>query len=313
MNTNIENGRFEKNFDYIKRNLDQDIDKILANQPLKMGNQTIPAFDEFGVYQRVMEDISLRGKSLRLNILKYACVIALVVFNVGYFGVYLNMEKSFVQQEIIAGKGEKIMVALSDGSRVWLNADSKLVYPERFSGEMRKVSLIGEAYFEIKKDADHPFVVRTDMMNVKVLGTSFNLSAYPDDQFITTTLDEGVIEIDNKKRKTSSLKMIPSQTAVYDRGSFQCDVKYNEFHREESDWRDNRLVFRNAPLSEVLKELSRQFDVQFNIQDSAINGFTYDFVCKATDLNRIIETMALITPITFKKNSEADYIVESKY
>lgn len=121
-----------------------------------------------------------------------ACAIALVLLNVGYLA-YQNIDLSKpVYKEVCSLKGERLVVLLEDGTRVWLNADSKLVYPEQFAKDKREVSLVGEAYFEVKKDISKPFMVQADEMNIRVTGTSFNVSGYPTDSVVMTTLDEGV-------------------------------------------------------------------------------------------------------------------------
>ena len=103
--------------------------------------------------------------------------------------------------------------------------------------------------------------------------------------------------------------MRPGQTAVYEKGSSLCKIRANEYYKDASGWKENRLVFRNTPLEEVLAVLSRQFDVNFDIRGTKITTFTYNFVCKANDLGNILETMASITPIKFNKISEDIYEV----
>ena len=102
------------------------------------------------------------------------------------------------------------------------------------------------------------------------------------------------------------------QTAVYEKGSKVCKVMRNEYYQEASDWKDNKLVFRNAPLNEVLTTLSRQFDITFDVRDKQINTFTYNFTCKLNNLSGILEMMSAITPIKINEISENVYAVKEK-
>ena len=270
---------------YISGHIDKDINRLLNAESLPMGGCDVPDFDKFGVYESLAQRI---GRSERRNVwtvCKWACAIALVLLN----------------------------VLLEDGPRVWLNADSKLVYPEQFAKDKREVSLVGEAYFEVKKDISKPFMVQADEMNIRVTGTSFNVSGYPTDSVVTTTLDEGGIVISYPyAEKSGTYQMAPGQTAIYEKGSRLCKVMKNEYYKDASVWKENKLIFRNAPLEEVLTTLSRQFDVSFDIRSEKIAAFTYNFTCKLNNLSGIFEMMSAITPIKFNEISENVYAVKEK-
>lgn len=296
---------------YIAEHIDHDIDCLLENKPLAMGNRKIPEFDEYKVYQNVLTAVNKKKERRIISILKWACVIALFLFNAGYFTYqFVTKDETSVYREICAAKGERLVVLLGDGSRVWLNADSKLVYPEHFTGDERRVSLSGEAYFEIKKNPDNPFMVTAGEMKVRVTGTSFNVCAYPSDKEIVTTLDEGKISIGRYTGNLTMYDMIPGQTAVYEKGSRICKINSNANYKDASGWKENRLTFRNISLPEVLKVLSRKFDVKFEVPETKITSFTYNFICKANDLSNILEMMESITPVKFERISEGVYTVK---
>lgn len=299
--------------DYISGHIDRDIDRLMKAEPLPMGGREVPDFDKFGVYETLSGQIRRDGRRSIWTVCKWACAIALVLLNVGYLA-YQSFDLSEpVYKEVCALRGERLVVLLEDGTKVWLNADSKLVYPEKFAKKKREVMLVGEAYFEVKKDAGKPFMVQADEMNIRVTGTRFNVSVYPTDSAVTTTLDEGGIVISYPyAEKMGSYEMAPGQTAVYEKGSKICKVMQNEYYKEASDWKNNKLVFRNAPMDEVLTTLSRQFDVTFDVRSEKINTFTYNFTCKLNDLSGILEMMSAITPIKFKEISENVYAVKEK-
>lgn len=295
---------------YIADHMDGDIGRLMNNAPLPMGNREIPEFDEYKVYQNIIEGVQRKEKRRILPVLKWACAIALILFNISYFTYQWMDDYTPVYREVRSPKGEKVVVLLADGSRVWLNADSRLVYPEQFVGDEREVTLEGEAYFEVKKNPDNPFMVQADEMKIRVTGTSFNVSAYPSDKKIVTTLDEGKIMIGHYSTRSPMYAMSPGQTAIYEKGSSTCKITTNEFYKDASGWKENRLVFRNSPLEDVLMVLSRQFDVTFDIRGKRITTFTYNFTAKANDLGNILETMASITPIKFNEISEGMYEVK---
>ncbi|HIX27271.1 MAG TPA: FecR domain-containing protein [Candidatus Barnesiella excrementigallinarum] len=298
---------------YISNHIDKDIERLLNAESLPMDGREVPEFDKFGVYENLAQKMNRSGRPSVGTICKWACAIALVLLNIGYLA-YQHVDLSEpVYKEVCALRGERLVVLLEDGTRVWLNADSKLVYPERFTKDKREVSLVGEAYFEVKKDASKPFMVQADEMNIRVTGTRFNVSVYPTDSTVTTTLDEGGIVISYPyAEKMGSYHMIPGQTAIYEKGSNICKVMTNAYYKEASDWKDNKLIFRNAPLGEVLTTLSRQFDVSFDVRSKEINKFTYNFTCKLNNLSGIFEMMSAITPIKFNEISENVYAVKEK-
>lgn len=295
---------------YIEQHMEDDIHKLLKNEELSLGGRSIPEFNEFGVYEKIIGKIETEKKRNLFSTAKWACAIALVLFNIGYFTYNYIADHSTVYHEVCTARGERIIVLLPDGTKVWLNADSRLVYPERFIDNERKVALEGEAYFEVIKNSDNPFLVQADEMKIRVTGTSFNVSAYPADKNIVTTLDEGKVFIGHYAKRSSQYEMSPGQTAVYEKGSSKCKILTDEYYKDASGWKENRLSFRNTPLDDVLTELSRQFDVTFEIRENKISSFTYNFVCKGNDLGYILKMMSSITPIQFKEISEGKYIVK---
>ena len=167
---------------------------------------------------------------------------------------------------LVIPKGGEYKIILEDSTEIWLNADSKLTFPEKFSQDIRDVDLVGEAYFKIKKDKSHPFIVRLNDMDIKVLGTEFNTSAYPDDPQVTTTLVNGSITVYYKTGITGQQNLLPGDQASYNK-------KENVIHLETVDvakfktWKDGFFVFDNQPLSAVTKILERWYDVRFIIQN----------------------------------------------
>jgi len=261
----------------------------------------------------VMREEKRKNRRIRMPLFfkwAVACAIVLLVIGVGYNFYQSHSEANLVYREVCAVRGEKLLVLLPDGSRVWLNADSKLTYPEQFAKYNRNVTLEGEAYFEIAENKKSPFQVLAENVKIQVTGTCFNVKAYASDKVIKTTLDEGSINIGHVQSRRPMQQMLPGQTAVYEKRSNVIKIKTDRYHDDASSWKSNRLIFRNASLKEVLTTLSRHFDIEITVKNEKIASFTYNFVCKGNDLNYVLEVMQSITPVSFKKISEYTYTVE---
>lgn len=153
-------------------------------------------------------------------------------------------------------RGGMYQVTLSDGTRVWLNADSKISFPSRFSGKERKILLTGEAYFEVMKDKQHPFIVSVNNQQVKVLGTHFNVNGYKDEAWTVTTLLEGSVRVDTK---LDSKILKPGQQSVGDiRGLKVSEVDVNAV----VDWKDGDFVFKNESLEQIMKRVARWYNIE---------------------------------------------------
>lgn len=303
--------------DGIGKYMDDDIQRIIEGKQLELGDRELPPFDEYRIYKNIQEAVmreeKRKNRRIRMPLFfkwTVACAIVLLVIGVGYNFYQSRSEANLVYREVCAVRGEKLLVLLPDGSRVWLNADSKLTYPEQFAKYNRNVTLEGEAYFEIAENKKSPFQVLAENVKIQVTGTCFNVKAYASDKVIKTTLDEGSINIGHVQSRRPMQQMLPGQTAVYEKRSNVIKIKTDRYHDDASSWKSNRLIFRNTSLKEVLTTLSRHFDIEITVKNEKIASFTYDFVCKGNDLNYVLEVMQSITPVSFKKISEYTYTVE---
>lgn len=157
-------------------------------------------------------------------------------------------------------KGGQYKLVLSDGTRVWLNAESSLTYSTLFTGSERRVALTGEGYFEVAKNKEKPFIVEAAGNTIKVLGTHFNINSYGDEQVFTTTLIEGSVQITNGSSKRI---LKPGQQARVTENRMEV-VPVNV--EDAIAWKDGEFVFRNTPVTAITKQLARWYslDVEFN-------------------------------------------------
>ncbi len=189
--------------------------------------------------------------------------------------------------------GGEFMLQLSDGSRVWLNAASKLKFPVSFSGKKREVELIGEAYFEVQKDSLRPFVVRSGEVSLEVLGTSFSVASYHGEPF-SAVLVEGSICV-TASQKECILK--PGEKILFENGRLSvCSVDV-DLHIA---WKDKCFGFENAVLEEVVQMLERWYGVDFLIMDEQVRGLRFTGkLPKYDNLDKVLEILQLTTNIRF--------------
>lgn len=167
-------------------------------------------------------------------------------------------------------RGAQFRVTLSDGTKVWLNSASSLKYPAAFTGKERTVELQGQGYFEVSKNAGQPFKVKVNNMEVNVLGTHFDIMAYPDEKMVNTTLLEGAVQVQSGK-EMQLLK--PGQQAILNKESQQLSVQAAAVNKVVA-WKDGLFVFNNMDLATILREISRWYDVEI-VYEVVPNGKLY--------------------------------------
>lgn len=177
-------------------------------------------------------------------------------------------------QNISTPRGGEFKVTLEDGTEVWLNAASRLRYPETFEGSERRVELEGEAYFKVAKDTEKPFYVVSGGQEVRVYGTEFNIHAYGDEPKIYTTLVSGSISLRPTTMQKSELMLTPGHQAVFDKTTASATV-----HREDVDmvvgWRNGVFVFENQNMSQIMRSLSRWYNFDYEFADKHVAAIEF--------------------------------------
>jgi len=206
---------------------------------------------------------------------------------------------------LITPKGGEYKLILEDSTEVWLNADSKLKFPDKFSSDTRDVELVGEAWFKVTKNESAPFLVRSNDIDIQVMGTEFNASAYPDDPVVTTTLINGRVTVFYKTGVTGQQNLLPGDQASYNK-------KENTIRLGTVDaanfkaWKDGYFVFDNQPLSAVTKTLERWYNVQFILSGKALESarFSGQF--------RRYEDIGVALDIIKKTGTKVEFIKEGR-
>lgn len=208
--------------------------------------------------------------------------------------------------------GKKARIILSDGSRIWVNAGSRLIFPGNFEAKKREVYLIGEAYFEVNHQPKKPFLVRTSTVTVKVLGTSFNVSSYPDDDFVSAVLKEGKIQMERNETGWfgSPVELIPNQMAVYRKDGEQIEVRQTN-HELYTIWKDGILQFENEEINALITKVERFYNISLELKNPSTGK---ERIKGKLDLNvgmnEVLEYISKVSHTELKKINAVEYILE---
>jgi len=243
-----------------------------------------------------------QGKDRKLiKFLRFAAILmGPVLLAVGwYIGSNNRSTKALTWNSVTAPRKHIAILNMADGTEVWLNAGSTLTYPANEISGKREVKLSGEGYFKVTKNAKKPFYVNTPNATVKVLGTSFNMKAYPEDDRITTTLEEGSIELAIAKSGSNPYVIRPGEQAIYQLSKNKISVNQVDATLF-SAWRGEKFVFRDADLKTIITELERLYDIKIHIKNHGLEKlrfrgmFSYD-----QDLLDAFETLSRSVKINY--------------
>jgi len=218
--------------------------------------------------------------------------------------------------KVIIPYGKKSMIMLSDGTKVWLNAGSQLIYPSVFSEKTRQVMLVGEAFFDVAKNTEKPFVVRTTEVSIHVLGTRFDISAYPEDKLIQTVLVEGKVNLMYSGKgilnREYSVEMRPNQMVVVNKSTGESRSQTVDISKFVS-WKDGMLEFEKVDLVRALKQVERYYNIRIQLTDPLIGSFK---LSGKLDLKEepeeVLNVIKLTVPIDWQKKSNGDFIIINK-
>jgi len=214
--------------------------------------------------------------------------------------------------QLIIPYGNRSKITLSDNTVVWLNAGSRLIYPSKFTGKQRQVQLFGEAFFDVAKNKEMPFIVKTSSLEVKVLGTEFNVSAYPEDNTVQTVLKEGSVTIrrNNSGLFESDLIIKPNQMAVFNKNTQDSKI-YDVDAAYYTIWIKGLLSFNDQDMSRILKKLERYYNIQIRYADPLVGS---QKISGKLDLNKnldeVFEYLSKVSATKISKVDDANYEIK---
>jgi ferric-dicitrate binding protein FerR (iron transport regulator) len=222
--------------------------------------------------------------------------------------------------------GSKSKVQLPDGTTVQLNAGSQLTYNKDFGKNLREVTLVGEGYFDVVKNKEIPFIIHTSNINIKVLGTVFNVKAYPEDNKTETSLIHGSIEVTIKNRPNDKIILSPSEKLVVENSSLQSMkdriaetrknlpieilpmVSVNKLEYAQADssiaeiqWVENKLVFRDRSFVELVSDMERWYNVTISISDQELEGIRLTGIFENETIEQALDALKISTAFVYEK------------
>lgn len=265
------------------------------------------------IQSRIITDTGVRSKnkvfSFR-NVIRYVAVILLVVgtgFGSHLYTRHVLRDVSTKDYLVCADKAQKASLVLPDGTKVWLNSDSEIKYTSMYGEKERRISLDGQAYFEVAKDSLRRFIVQAGDLAVEALGTSFDVKAYHEDNLAVVTLFQGKVKASTRKEETF---LLPDQSVTYNKEEGHLRMEMLSDASSTCLWRNNELSFRDVPLSEIATLLNRMYNIQVQFKTESVKHLRFTGVITNNSLENIIELISLTSPI--KYTSKGDTIIIDK-
>ncbi|MFB9841705.1 FecR family protein [Mucilaginibacter ginsenosidivorans] len=259
-------------------------------------------------------------------------LLGLCVFLYHYYSAYSY--KSTLAPTITVTKTpsrSKSKIYLTDGSVVTLNSETVLKYPSAFTGPTREVYLSGEAFFDVAKDHTHPFIVHAGKMNIKVLGTAFNVKSYSNDKNIETTLIRGAIEVTLSDRPSDRIILKPNEKLILNNTTFQKEgtkrltalpeevntnysltrlthLKSNDTTIVETSWVNNELVFKDEAFGDLANQMERWYGIKFKFKNDDTRDYHFTGVFVKENVFEALNALKLIESFNYKYKNETVYI-----
>lgn len=278
----------------------------------------------FETFQRKLDSYQLEEQPKRLFLMrrfslssKIAASIAML-FICGTSAYYVGksvgtsesvatvVTQTVVMNQALMGKESKGALILPDGTKVWLNAGSMLTYPSKFAASNRQVSLTGEAYFEVVKDEKKPFHVATAGMDVKVLGTVFDVQSNTDKHIAEAVLLSGKVEVTPQGDK-ESVVLLPNQMIRINKKTGSKEITTVDA-REYAIWINDKLSFTNEPLSDIFRKMGRWYGVDIHIAKNVPLDLRLSLTIRKESKDEILKLLTLIAPIRYRMNEDRVYI-----
>jgi len=241
---------------------------------------------------------------------RYAAIAAIFILLTWFSSSYFHKEYNLTayQQVLNVPAGQRAQLTLPDGSKVWLNAGSKLTYPSIFKKE-RRVRLSGEGFFEVAKNANKPFIVSTHTIDIRAIGTKFNVFSYPNTKESTVYLQEGSVKVSFPNAKHKSIFLKPYELLTQQKNLFKTQFVGND----PLLWREGIYTFNKQPFSEILTKLQLYYDINILVKNPAILNYQYTGKFRQRDgVMEILRVIQHIHPFCIKYNRDLNQIILTK-
>ncbi|MBL7972868.1 MAG: FecR family protein [Prolixibacteraceae bacterium] len=280
--------------------------KVKNARALISSTQKMPEYQLENLYLDFKRQLDKKQKRFRLNgydLLKYAAVFILAaglssLFFYSRFQSLNHHESALHYTSVFADNGQISKMVLPDSTVVWLNSDSKVTYNSDFAVNNREINLSGQAFFKVTKNEKIPLKVFCNNLEVKVLGTMFDVSAYPNDKNISVVLESGKVEVQDSK-KSFHYELEPGEMVQYTRSSGKI---YKEKVKPEKfiSWKDGVLIFRDDPMNEVLAKLRRRYNIDIEVTQPDIYKSVFTATIKNETLDEIFRSIGFACSVRYQ-------------
>ncbi|PKP06900.1 MAG: hypothetical protein CVU10_04915 [Bacteroidetes bacterium HGW-Bacteroidetes-5] len=284
---------------------------VISSLPSKTAHKK-----EFYRFRKEFLNISKSNNSFRFSLLRIAALFLLVIaISLNFYQYFSNKgkiengsnitlsDRKMNTLSFYTNKGVKGVVTLPDSSVVWLNSDTRLTYPEKFTGKYREVEISGEGYFEVKSNPDTAMIVTTCKgLKIEVLGTKFLIRSYEEDNESQATLFSGSIKLTSPKGRYSRdyvKKLKPLESVIID-NNVPIRVIQNADTLKSIAWKNGKLIFEETPIQEVLKKLERWHGTEFIVKDYSIMSCKITAQFQSESIVQIMEVIKYCSPIDYK-------------
>ncbi len=272
-------------------------DRLVAMKKIETGR------DLLTVRKKLKRDRTISRVLLNFQRIAAILIIPLLIYTAwSLFDLPGSRHESGIMKSTETAFGIRSQILLPDGTKVWLNSGSKLIYPERFTGKSREVRLTGEAYFQVSADREHPFYVDLDGYKVKATGTSFNISCYPDEKEILTYLEHGKVSllIGKDGTRVQTVPLGEKETMIMDRNEKGYRIQRTEGGKYLA-WIDGMLILKNDDIHDVAVRLGRWYNAEVTFDDElARSGYIFTATFKKESLEEALELLSYSSPITYR-------------
>ncbi len=259
------------------------------------------------------ENVTLNKQSnirFRLNkLMRVAALFFLPVLTAAGVYFYMSKNKSSSAPLIIAvERGQKANITLPDGSKVWLNSQSKLTYSGDFNVKKRELELDGEAYFEVAHNPTKPFIVRSRDIAVEALGTAFGMKAYNEDNLISSILMRGKVKVTTPSGESI---LMPNERVMYDKTTHKATQNTVTNATDFTGWIHNELRFENESLDEIAKTIQRIYNVEIIFASAQLKNQRYTGTVNNNSLESVLNIITLTSPVSFQINNQKVTLFEN--
>lgn len=268
--------------------------------------ERLDQIDSSKAFENIKQQIEPKSISINWiqNFRKYAAILIIPMALALAYSVYLNLKpapQETVAYELTSPAGVRTEATLPDGTQIWLNAQSTIKYQLPFVQKERNIELTGEAFFEVTKNPKSPFVVKSQNASIRVLGTKFNVKAYPEEKEIAVALEEGSVDFSatGHQNKNEHTILKPSDYLVFRKASSEVSVLSGDLKKFVS-WRYNRMILDETPMRDVASLLERWYGIQVEIVDKELLSYKFSTTFENESLSRVLELLEISSPVKVK-------------